>query len=137
MAILSQEIVNYLNRTEGGGLGEWLKQNPLMRNFVTSPYISLRPTAIPHARRISIYEDSLGRFIHLYYRDRSHRYIFDVQNWNLTVEDVEDLIKEIDEIGGDCHVERAYLIILVPAGYELLPVSAGEQRWRLGVCPVA
>jgi len=134
MAILSQEIVDYLNRADESGLGEWLKQNPPMRNFVTSPYISLRPTAIPLARRISIYEDALGRFIHLYYRDHSHRYIFDVQNWALTVADVEALIKEVDEIGGNCHVERAYLIIFVPAGYELLPIAEGEQGWRPGVC---
>lgn len=136
MAILSQEIVDYLNRAEGSGLGEWLKQNPVMRNFVTSPYISLRPTAIPLARRITIYEDSLGRYVHLNYRDNSHRYIFDVQNWDLTVADVEDLIREVDGIGGDCHVERAYLIVFVPSGYELLPVALGEQGWRPGVCSI-
>lgn len=134
MAILSQEIVDYLNRSEGTSLGEWLEQNPLMRNFVTSPYISLRPTVIPKARRISIYEDELGRYVHLHYRDDSHRYIFNVQNWDLTVADVETLIREIDDVAGSCHVERSYLIVFVPSGYQLLPVAAVEGGCRPGVC---
>jgi hypothetical protein len=119
MSILSQEIVDYLNQAGGTGLGDWLEKNPVVRNFVTCPYISIRPTAIPHARRITAFDGQGGRFIDIEHRNGSHRYIIDVASWNLTVEQVEKLIQEIDQAAGSCHVERSFLILYVPAGYSI------------------
>lgn len=119
MSFLLQEIAAYLNETSPARLADWLEQNPVMRNFVTSPYISIRPTAIPAAQRITAYENQLGRYVHICYRDSSHRYIFDIGNWNQTVEDIELLIRDVDEVGGNCHVERSFLILMVPKGYLL------------------
>jgi len=119
VSFLSQDIVEFLNQTSRASLGDWLAENPIMRNFVTSPYISIRPTAIPAAQRITAHENELGRYVHLYYRDGSHRYIFDISNWNQTVEDIESLIIDVDLAGGNCHVERSFLILLVPIGYVL------------------
>lgn len=128
MSYLSQEIVDYLNLAVPGSLGDWLEQNPVMRNFVTSPYISIRPTAIPHAQRITAYEGRHGRFIDISYRDGSHRYFLDVAIWNLTVENIEALIREVDQIGGSCHVERSYLILFVPVGHVLAVAGTSSQR---------
>lgn len=119
MSFLSQEIVDYLNQASPGDLGDWLEQNPVMRNFVTSPYISIRPTAMPHAQRITAFEGQHGRFIDIFYRDGSHRYIIDVAAWDLTVENIEELIRDVDQVEGSCHVERSFLILFVPAGYVL------------------
>lgn len=119
MSILSQEIVDYLNQASRSSLGEWLEQNPVVRNFVTCPYISIRPTAMPHAQRITAYDGQHGRFVDIRYRDGSHRYIINVATWNLTVASVEALIREIDQVAGTCHVERSYLILFVPVGYAL------------------
>jgi len=124
MSFLSQEIVDYLNQASHGSLGDWLEQNPVMRNFVTSPYISIRPTAIPRAQRITAYEGQHGRFVDIHYRDGSHRYIIDVSSWNLTVENVETLIRDVDQVEGSCHVERSYLILFVPVGYVLEVVGS-------------
>lgn len=123
LSFLSEEVVTYLNQSSPVSLADWLEQNPVMRNFVTSPYISIRPTAIPRAQRITAYENQLGRYFHMSYRDGSHRYIFDIAHWNQTVEDIEELIKNVDEAGGSCHVERSFIILMVPAGY-VLEVSA-------------
>jgi len=130
MSFLSQEIVDYLNQAVQGSLGDWLEQNPVMRNFVTSPYISIRPTAMPHAQRITAFEGQHGRFIDIRYRDGTHRYIFNVANWNLTVENVEALILDVEQVGGSCHVERSYLILFVPVGY-LLEVAGTETQRTL------
>lgn len=133
MSYLSQEIVDYLNQADHGSLGDWLEQNPVMRNFVTSPYISIRPTAIPQAQRITAYEgQQQGRFVDILYRDGSHRYIIDVSSWNLTVEGVEALIRDVDQVAGDCHVERSYLILLVPVGY-VLEVSGSHSLCTLQI----
>ena len=35
------------------------------------------------------------------------------------MEDVESLIRYIEEQGGECHVEQSYLMIDLPLGYEL------------------
>jgi len=111
--------VAYLDQTSQVRLGDWQEQNPVMRNFVTSPYITICPTAIPSAQRIAAFENQLGRYVHMSYRDGSHRYIFDVSSWNQTVEDIEFLIGEVDQAGGSCHVEQSYLILLVPLGFVL------------------
>jgi hypothetical protein len=125
MSVLSQEIVDVLNQANGG-LGEWLEQNPVVRNFVTCPYISIRPTAIPQARRITAFDGERGRFVDICYRDGSHRYIINVASWNLTVAGVESLATAIDEAAGSCHVERAYLIVFVPVGYSLEVTRSGS-----------
>jgi hypothetical protein len=135
MSFLSQEIVDYLNQASQSGLGEWLEQNPVMRNFVTSPYISIRPTAIPQAQRITAYEGQQGRFVDIRYRDGSHRYIFNVANWNLTVEDIETLIRSVEQVAGSCHVERSYLILLVPVGYSL-EVNVTGSAYSLCLRPI-
>lgn len=119
MSFLPKEIAAYLNDTSPERLADWLDQNPVMRNFITSSYISIRPTAIPTVQRISAYENQLGRYVHMFYRDGSHRYIFDIGNWNQTVEDIELLIRDVDEAGGTCHVERTFLILMVPKGFLL------------------
>lgn len=125
MPILSQEIVDYLNQTNDG-LGQWLEQNPVVRNFVTCPYISIRPTAIPQAQRITAFDGERGRFVDICYRDGSHRYIINVSTWNLTVAGVEALAADIDKAAGSCHVERAYLIVFVPVGYTLEVTRSAE-----------
>ncbi|MBI1424944.1 MAG: hypothetical protein GC149_15965 [Gammaproteobacteria bacterium] len=128
MAFLSQEIVDYLNQTHASGLGDWLERNPVMRNFVTSPYISIRPTAMPQAQRITAFEGQSGRFIEIRYRDGSHRYIINVQRWNLSVRAIEALIHDVEVILGSCHVERSYVILFVPAGYSLQVADQGDDR---------
>lgn len=125
MSVLSQEIVDYLNQSNHG-LGTWLEQNPVVRNFVTCPYISIRPTAIPQAQRITAFDGERGRFVDIYYRDGSHRYIINVSTWNLTVAGVEALAADIDKAAGSCHVERAYLIVFVPVGYTLEATRSAE-----------
>lgn len=134
MSILSQELVDYLNQANAG-LGEWLEQNPVVRNFVTCPYISIRPTAMPHAQRITAFDGERGRFIDIFYRDGSHRYIINVANWKLTIAGMEDLTIALARVAGSCHVERAYLIVFVPAGYSL-EVSQAEIGPRLELRPV-
>ena len=119
MSFLSQEIVDYLNQASHSGLGEWLEKNPVVLNFVTCPYISIRPTAIPRAQRITAFDGEQGRYVDILYRDGSHRYIINVANWSLTVEGIETFARAIDEVMGTCHVERSYLILFVPAGYAL------------------
>ena len=119
LSCLSQEMVAYLGQASRGGLGEWLEENPVVRNFVTCPYISIRPTAMPQAQRITAFDGQRGRFIDIAYRDGSHRYVINVASWNLSVESVETLIRAIDQAAGTCHVERSYLILFVPAGYTL------------------
>ena len=128
MSFLSQEIVDYLNQTHDSGLGEWLERNPVMRNFVTSPYISIRPTAMPQAQRITAFEGQRGRFIEIRYRDGSHRYIINVEHWNLSVKTIEALIHDVEDIMGSCHVERSYVILFVPAGYSLQVTDQGDDR---------
>lgn len=128
MSILSQEIVEYLNQAGHSSLADWLEQNPVVRNFVTCPYISIRPTAIPHAQRITAYDGQYGRFVDIRYRDGSHRYIINVASWDLTVEGVEELIRDIDQIAGHCHVERSYLILYVPVGYLIELTGSGESN---------
>lgn len=118
ISLLSQEVVDYLNRANSS-LGEWLAQNPVVRNFVTCPYICIRPTAIPHAQRITAFDGEHGRFVDISYRDGSHRYIINVSSWNLTIASVERLARDIDRAEGSCHVERSYLILYIPAGYAL------------------
>jgi hypothetical protein len=130
MSILSQEIVDYLNQASRSSLGEWLEQNPVVRNFVTCPYISIRPTAMPQAQRITAYDGQHGRFVDIRYRDGSHRYIINVSTWNLTVASVEALIREIDQVAGTCHVERSYLILFVPVGYAL-EVGGADSAFAL------
>lgn len=127
MGILTQAIVDYLNQAGNSGLGEWLEQNPVVRNFVTCPYISIRPTATPHAQRITAFDGENGRFVDIHYRDGSHRYIINVANWNLTVEAVETLIQAIDQVDGTCHVERTFLILYVPYGHVLQMEVAGTE----------
>lgn len=125
MGILTQEIVDYLNAAGSGGEGQWLAQNPVVLNFVTCPYINIRPTAIPQAQRITAFDGQRGRYIDIHYRDGSHRYLIDVANWNLTVEAVEELIAAIDRVTGTCHVERSFLILHVPFGHVLQVENAG------------
>lgn len=118
MSVLSQEIVDYLNQANSS-LGDWLEQNPVVRNFVTCPYISIRPTAIPRAQRITVFDGDHGRFVDIYYRDGSHLCIINVASWDLTVEEVESLVLAIDKAEGSCHVELSYLIVFIPTGYTL------------------
>lgn len=118
MSVLSQEIVDYLNRANDS-LGDWLAKNPVVRNFVTCPYVSISPTAIPQAQRITTFDGVRGRFVEILYRDGSHRYIINVSSWHLTVANVEKLIQALDDVRGSCHVERAYLILYIPDGYTL------------------
>jgi len=127
MSILSQEIVDYLNQGADPESGEWLQRNPVIGNFVTCPCISVRPTAIPHARRIVAFENTRGRFVDIHYRDGSHRYIVNVPSQQVTVESIERFIGTLETAGGHCHVERAFLILFVPASYHVSfeNVSAG------------
>ena len=135
MSFLSQEIVDYLNHASGRrSLGEWLEQNPAIHNFVTCPYISIRPTAMPHAQRITVFDGQRGRFIDILYRDGSHRYIINVASWDLTVEHIETFMRAIDRIAGSCHVERSFVIVSVPAGYTLQIDGVGSVR-RLHLHP--
>ena len=120
MAGLSQAVVEYLNHAGSrGGLGEWLVAHPALHHFVTCPYISIRPTAMPEAQRITAFDGHCGRYIDIQYRDGGHRYLINIASWNLTVEEVETLIHEIEDIGGSCHVERTYLILATPPGYRV------------------
>lgn len=128
MSFLSQEIVDYLNHAGNRGLGEWLEESPVVRNFVTCPYISIRPTTMPRAQRITAFEAQQGRFIDILYRDGSHRYIINVASWNLTVEHIETFMQAIDRIAGTCHVERSYLLLSVPAGFALEIAGSGSSR---------
>jgi hypothetical protein len=128
MSCLSQEIVDYLNTSGNRGLGEWLEETPVVRNFVTCPYISIRPTAMPRARRITAFEGQHGRYIDIHYRDGSHHYIINVAAWDLTVEHVEAFIQSMDRIMGTCHVERSFLLLSVPAGYTLKITGVGSKR---------
>lgn len=129
MAFLSQEIVEFLNQTGPKNLlGDWLEQNPDIRNFVTCPYISVRPTAMADAQRITVYEGQLGRYVDIRYRNGSHRYIIDVASWDITVENVEALIHDIDEVAGECHVERSYLVLFVPPGYVVDVIGKKSAR---------
>ena len=108
MSFLSQEIVDYLNQTSScGSLGDWLEQNPVIHNFVTCPYLSIRPTAMPYARRITAFDGQRGRFIDILYRDGSHCYMINVASWDITVEDVETFMQTLDRLAGSCHVERS------------------------------
>lgn len=118
MSVLSQDIVEYLNRANDS-LGDWLAKNPVVRNFVTCPYISICPTAIPSARRITAFDGVRGRFVEIHYRDGSHRYIINVSSWNLTVANVEKLAVDLEDAHGSCHVERTYLILFIPDGFTL------------------
>lgn len=118
MSVLSQEIVDFLNRANAS-LGDWLAKNPVVRNFVTCPYISISPTTMPKARRITAYDGVRGRFVDIHYRDGSHRYIINVASWQLTIANVEKLTLALEEACGSCHVERSYLILYVPSGYSL------------------
>lgn len=128
MSILSQEIVDYLNQTGDPETGAWLHKNPVLGNFVTCPCISVRPTAIPHARRIVIFENEVGRFVDIAHRDGSHRYIVTVPSQLVTVESIEQFILALETVGGHCHVERSSLILFVPAGYFVCyeDVSTGQ-----------
>jgi hypothetical protein len=120
MSCLSQEIVDYLNHANiRNSLGDWLEQNPVIHNYVTCPYISIRPTAMPTAQRITAYDGPRGRFIDILYKDGSHRYVINVSNWSLTVEHIETFMWAIERVAGSCHVERSFLLLFVPAGYSL------------------
>ncbi|MEJ2360216.1 MAG: hypothetical protein P8Z75_02120 [Gammaproteobacteria bacterium] len=132
MSVLSQEIVDYLNRANRS-LGDWLAENPVIRNLVTCPYVSIRPTALPYAQRITAFDGERGRFVDIYYRDGSHRYIINVSSWHLTIAGVETLAEDIHRAEGSCHVERCYLILYVPGGYSLEVAGTGtapELRLR-------
>lgn len=118
MTVLSQDIVDYLNQANIS-LGDWLAKHPVVRNFVTCPYISIRPTAIPRARRITAFDGIHGRFVDIYYRDGSHRYIINIADWHLTVANVEALNRALGGVKGSCHVERTYLVLYIPDGYAL------------------
>lgn len=128
MAYLSQEIVEFLNQAGPGSLAEWLEQNPVIRNFVTCPYISVRPTAMSDAQRITAHDGPHGRYVEIQNRDGSHRYIIDVARWDITVENVEALIYDIDQVAGECHVERSYLVLFVPTGYVVDVIGKGRVR---------
>jgi hypothetical protein len=128
MTYLSQEIVEFLNQAGPGSLADWLEQNPVIRNFVTCPYLSIRPTALPDAQRITAHEGHHGRCVEIQNRDGSHRYIIDVARWDITVENVEALIHDIDQVGGECRVERSYLVLFVPTGYVVDVIGQGPVR---------
>lgn len=131
MAYLSQEIVEFLNQAGPGSLGDWLERNPVMRNFVTCPYISIRPTILSGAQRITANDEPQGRYIEIQNRDGSHHYIIDVAKWDITVENVEVLICDIDQVGGECHVERSYLLISLPVGYVVDVIGKGPGPVRM------
>lgn len=131
MPILSQDIVDFLNQAGGPEPAAWLHNNPVIGNFVTCPCISVRPTAISHARRIVVFENTRGRFVDIQYRDGSHRYIISVSSRQVTVECIEALIRAVQTAGGDCHVERAFLILHVPASYHISVDQLPAVRFRL------
>lgn len=139
MSVLSQDIVDYLNRANQS-LGDWLAKNPVVRNFVTCPYISICPTAIPNAQRITAFDGVRGRFVEIRYRDGSHRYIINISSWHLTIANVEQLACAIEDASGSCHVERSYLILYIPDGYAidvLGTIYAPELHLRKLSLPVA
>jgi hypothetical protein len=117
--MLSPDVVEFLNRGGDSARPGWLEKNPVLANFVTCPIIIIRPTAIPHAKRIAAYEQAAaGRHVHIHYKDDSHRHLLQV-NQNTTVDTIMKLIEQVEHAGGTCHVERTFLILFIPAGYHL------------------
>jgi hypothetical protein len=116
--MLSPDVIEFLNRGGDSAQSNWLEKNPILANFVTCSIIIIRPTAIPQAKRISAFEQATGRHVHIQYRDGSHRHLLQV-NQNTTVDEIMKLIEMVEQVGGTCHVERTFLILLIPAGYHL------------------
>ena len=123
--MLSPELIEFLNRGDDSTQSDWLKKNPVIGNFVTCPIINIRPTAIPHARRISAFENNAGRHVHIEYYDGSHRHILQVPE-RTTVDSIIEIISQVEDAGGSCHVERTFLIFFVPAGYYLSISNQGK-----------
>ena len=123
--MLSPELVDFLNRGDDSTQSDWLSRNPVLGNFVTCPVINIRPTVIPHARRISAFERMSGRDVHIEYNDGSHRHILEVSE-RTTVDSIIELIQQIEDAGGSCHVERSFLIFFIPAGYYLSQSKQGK-----------
>lgn len=114
-----QELVDFLNQ---GGLEprqNWLESNPSILNFVTCPRVIIRPSLFDDAQRVAVTDNHRGRFVTILKRSGDRCYIFQIENDSLTVEDVEAMIHKIEEKGGQCRIERTFLVIDLPLGYLL------------------
>lgn len=124
--MLSPDLIEFLNRGGDSARSNWLEKNPVLANFVTCPIIIIRPTAIPKARRIAAFEHAAGRHVHIQYKDGSHRHLLQV-NETTTVDAIMQLIEQVDEVGGSCHVERTFLILFIPTGYHLSITGSSQN----------
>jgi len=115
----SQELVDFLNEGDVDRRHSWLEANPSVLNFVTCPRVIIRPALFDEAQRISVMDNSAGRFVTILKRNGERCYILQIENESLTVEEVEALIHKIEARGGSCRIERTFLVIDLPLGYLL------------------
>ena len=125
-AMLSQDIVDYLNQAGHRNTGEWLREFPDLHNFVTCPTFYIRPSLLPNAKRICCNELEAGRYIKIDYRDGSQCLIHKFEPANVTVETLENFYSLIHQLEGSCHVERSYLIVVLPRTYNLQESDQNE-----------
>lgn len=124
--MLSPDVVEFINRVYEPGQTSWLERNPAIGRFISSTAVHILPMVIPQARRISAFDSSTGRHVHIVYVNGSHRHILQIAKNGITNASINTLIRDLEYIGGTCRIERAYLIVYVPAGY-YLSVSHRKQ----------
>jgi len=117
--MLSPDLVEFVNRDSEQEQTSWLERNPAVWNFVRSTTIRIIPMVIPEARRISAFDSTTGRHVHIVYRNGSQRHIIQIGQSGIAIESINTLIRDLEYIGGTCRIEKAYLIVYIPPGYYL------------------
>lgn len=129
--MFTQDIVDFLDRRGKRGSTDWLNEHPAILNFVTCPSVNIRPAAFEYTQRIQVSENRYGRFVTIIRRDGARSYILQITDNLMTIDDIDNFIDDVEAKSGSCHVERAFLVVELPAGYQLVCPDAGMTSFRV------
>ncbi len=111
--------MDFLDQRSRSGKANWQEVSPAVSNFATCPCVIVRPRYLHDTQRVSISESPAGRFVTIKQRTGEKTYLLQVVKSDITLNQIETLIDEVEAHGGECSVEGAFFVIQLPAGYEL------------------
>ncbi len=116
--MFTQEVIDHLNR-DSDEHERWLEDNEVLQPLLSNPHLIIQPTLMPNVRSVLACDNEFGRIISIEQRTNKWSYLVKLNEHHVSVELIEDLVKQVDMIDGHYRIENNFLVLELPSGYYL------------------